>query len=105
MLRPACSLAFALLWAGTAQAGAPALRSAYAIVVDEATGEVLLQKNGDTAAPIASLTKLLTAMVVIDARQDPDELLRITADDRDGRSSGGLRVVRWPRAAACSSWR
>src|SRR5207247_10720856 len=92
MLGPACSLALSLLWAGRAEAGAPALRSAHAIVVDDATGEVLLQKNGDTAAPIAALTKRLTAMVVIDARQDPDELLRITADDRDGRSSGGLRV-------------
>jgi D-alanyl-D-alanine carboxypeptidase/D-alanyl-D-alanine endopeptidase (penicillin-binding protein 7) len=92
MLRPACSLALVLLWAGAVEAGPPALRSAHAIVVDDATGEVLLQKNGDTAAPIASLTKLLTAMVVIDARQDPDELLRVTPADRDGRSSGGLRV-------------
>ena len=92
MLRPATSLALALLGAGAAAASVPPLRSPQAIVVDDASGEVLLQKNGDAVAPIASLTKLLTAMVVLDAQQDADELLRIAPVDRDGRSSGGLRV-------------
>lgn len=64
------------------QAGV-SIGSAHAIVVDEATGEVLLEKNTGTQAPIASLTKLMTAMVVLDAQQDPNELLRITAADRD----------------------
>ena len=55
--------------------------SAHAIVVDDATGDVLFSKDAQTAAPIASLTKLLTAMVVLDARQSPDERLRITDAD------------------------
>ncbi len=65
-----------------------------AIVVDEATGAVLLRKDVMTAAPIASLTKLMTAMVVIDAGQDADEKLRIEAADLDHlkHTRGGLRV-------------
>ena len=53
------------------------------MVVDEATGEVLLQKNSEDQAPMASLTKLLTAMVVLDARQDPEERVTVTVDDLD----------------------
>lgn len=60
-----------------------ALRSAHAVVVDEATGEVLIDKDGSTQAPIASLTKLMTAMVVIDAQQDLNEELRIGEEDLD----------------------
>jgi D-alanyl-D-alanine carboxypeptidase/D-alanyl-D-alanine endopeptidase (penicillin-binding protein 7) len=68
--------------------------SAHAIVVDEASGEVLLQKDVLTAAPMASLTKLMTAMVVLDARQNPDEGLRIDAADQDRLKSthGGVPV-------------
>ena len=57
--------------------------SAHAIVVDEQSGEVLLQKDEASAAPIASLTKLMTAMVVLDAQQDAREGLRISTDDLD----------------------
>lgn len=73
------------LAAATAAAHAKDIRlgSAHAIVIDEDTGEVLLGKNADTAAPIASLTKLMTAMVVLDAKQDAEERLRITEDDMD----------------------
>jgi serine-type D-Ala-D-Ala endopeptidase (penicillin-binding protein 7) len=68
--------------------------SAHAIVVDDATGDVLFSKDAQTAAPIASLTKLLTAMVVLDARQAPDDRLRITdADiDRLKRTRSGVPV-------------
>ncbi len=59
------------------------LRSAHALVVDEETGQVLLNKNGETPAPIASLTKLLTAMVVLDAQQDAAEPIRIDTADQD----------------------
>lgn len=63
--------------------GAVAFESAHAIVVDEGTDEVLLEKDSDAAAPIASLTKLMTAMVVLDAHQDPDEFVGITDADID----------------------
>lgn len=59
------------------------LGSAHVLVMDEATGEVLLEKNADTAAPIASITKLLTAMVVLDAGLDGAEEVTITAEDLD----------------------
>lgn len=78
-----------LLTAGLASAQSvgtpPALRlgSSQAIVVDESTGEILFEKNSSRVAPIASLTKLLTAMVVLDAHQDPQELLGITEEDLD----------------------
>jgi serine-type D-Ala-D-Ala endopeptidase (penicillin-binding protein 7) len=72
----------------------PRLGSTHAIVVDEETGEVLLGKDVVKAAPIASLTKLMTAMVVIDAGQDPKEMLRIESADLDHvkRTRGGVRV-------------
>lgn len=76
-------IAVALAAASAAHAKDIRLGSAHAIVIDEATGEVLLGKDADTAAPIASLTKLMTAMVVLDAQQDADERLRISDDDMD----------------------
>jgi D-alanyl-D-alanine carboxypeptidase/D-alanyl-D-alanine endopeptidase (penicillin-binding protein 7) len=60
-------------------------RSERALVVDEGTGEVLLDKNADSAAPIASMTKLMTLMVVLDQAQDPDEMLTVQRSDRDSR--------------------
>jgi D-alanyl-D-alanine carboxypeptidase/D-alanyl-D-alanine endopeptidase (penicillin-binding protein 7) len=74
--------------------GAVAFASAHVLVVDEASSEVLLSKNVDSPAPIASLTKLMTAMVVLDAQQDPAEDLRIEAADTDGlkHTRGGVRV-------------
>ena len=71
-----------MLSAHAAWADVP-LNSARVMVVDEATGEVLLQKNSEDQAPMASLTKLLTAMVVLDARQDPEERVTVTVDDLD----------------------
>ncbi|KQW42963.1 hypothetical protein ASD88_20300 [Pelomonas sp. Root662] len=55
----------------------------HVVVVDDATGKVLMSRDADVIVPIASLTKLLTAMVVIDAKLDPNEKLRITSDDVD----------------------
>jgi D-alanyl-D-alanine carboxypeptidase/D-alanyl-D-alanine endopeptidase (penicillin-binding protein 7) len=64
------------------------------LVVDEASGEILVKKNIEAAAPIASMTKLMTAMVVLDAQQDPDEALRIDAADIDAlkHTRGGVPV-------------
>jgi D-alanyl-D-alanine carboxypeptidase/D-alanyl-D-alanine endopeptidase (penicillin-binding protein 7) len=64
------------------------------VVIDEATGEVLLEKDAATAAPIASLTKLMTAMVVLDAQQDLNEPLAIDEADTDTlkHSRGGVPV-------------
>lgn len=59
------------------------IESAHALVVDEESGEVLLEKDAATAAPIASMTKLMTAMVVLDAHLSPTEPIRIDKADLD----------------------
>ena len=71
--------------AGMACAEAPefTLHAQHAMVVDEDSGEVLLSKGAEESVPMASLTKLLTAMVVLDAGQDSRELLTIEAADLD----------------------
>ena len=64
----------------------------HVVVVDDATGKVLMARDPDAVVPIASLTKLLTAMVVLDARLDPSEKLRITNDDVDTLKHSRSRV-------------
>lgn len=54
-----------------------------ALVIDESSGKVLLEKNANNIFPIASLTKLMTAMVVLDVKQDMDELINICEQDVD----------------------
>ncbi len=60
-----------------------ALRSSVALVVDPRNGKILYDKNSSAVLPIASLTKLMTAMVVLDGGQPLDEKIRIEAEDRD----------------------
>lgn len=59
------------------------LKSSGVLVLDQNTGEVLAEQNADVVQPIASLTKLMTALVVLEARQPMDVVLAITADDID----------------------
>ncbi|MDR2875016.1 MAG: D-alanyl-D-alanine endopeptidase [Methylobacillus sp.] len=59
------------------------LASAKALVMNQETGEVLYAKSADTPTPMASVTKLMTAMVVLDAKQSLDELVTIGAEDVD----------------------
>jgi D-alanyl-D-alanine endopeptidase (penicillin-binding protein 7) len=63
--------------------GIPNLRAGSALVMDQSTGQVLLAKNPETRLPIASITKLMTAMVVLDARLSLDEVLHVGAEDVD----------------------
>jgi D-alanyl-D-alanine endopeptidase (penicillin-binding protein 7) len=58
------------------------LNARHVMVVDDATGRVLMARNADAVVPIASITKLLTAMVVLDAQLDPQQRLRIARDDK-----------------------
>ena len=73
-------------------AGRVALGSAVALVQDADTGEVVLAKNSDTPVPIASITKLMTAMVVLDARLDLEKEVTITHADRDFRKGTRSRL-------------
>jgi D-alanyl-D-alanine endopeptidase (penicillin-binding protein 7) len=59
------------------------LSSANVLVLDAADGKALYAKAADEVTPIASLTKLMTAMVVLDANQSMDEVLSIDMDDFD----------------------
>ena len=76
----------AFVWAapGTSYAINPvALKSQSVLVVDEDSGEILAAKNADAVVPVASLTKLMTALVVLEAGQDLEEELAITREDLD----------------------
>ncbi len=80
--------------------GNPLLHSAAFMIADQATGNVLLEKNSDAVLPIASITKLMTAMVVLDARLNLTEILTIANDDVDtlrGSSSHVPVGVELPR--------
>lgn len=65
-----------------------------AIVMDAVNGNVLFDKKADTTVPIASITKLMTAMVTADARLDMNEQIVLEASDFEGpkRASSTLRV-------------
>jgi len=69
-----------------------ALRSSVALVMDQNTNEVLFQKNPTAVLPIASITKLMTALVVMDARLPMDEVLTVTEEDRDTEKHTGSRL-------------
>jgi serine-type D-Ala-D-Ala endopeptidase (penicillin-binding protein 7) len=57
------------------------LKSSVALVIDAQTNQVLLEKNAQTSLPIASITKLMTALIVVDSHQDMNERLRIDEQD------------------------
>jgi D-alanyl-D-alanine endopeptidase (penicillin-binding protein 7) len=83
-----------VLAAAPAPAGkTPAVRSAAALVLDRATGSVIYARKETEAAPIASITKLMTALVVIDARQPLDEVIEITAADRTRTDNVASRLA------------
>lgn len=74
-------------WAET-----PFLYSRSAIVYDVGRGEVLLEKNADDLQPIASLTKLMTAMVVLDSAQPLGDTVTVDVDDIDRLKHSGSRI-------------
>ncbi len=77
-----------------------ALKSSVALVLDQDTNEVLFSKNPQVVLPIASITKLMTALVVSDSKQPLDEMLSIGAEDVDMEKGSGSRLkvgTRLPR--------
>jgi len=71
--------------------GDPQLRSASAIVIDD-TGALVYAKDESAVRPIASITKLMTAIVVLDSGLDLEEKIEITKDDRDLVKLTGSRL-------------
>jgi D-alanyl-D-alanine endopeptidase (penicillin-binding protein 7) len=81
---------------GFARAGdGPKLRSSVALVQDAESGETLYEKNSDTILPIASITKLMTAIVVLERKLDLEQRVAVSAEDlratRSARVRGRLR--------------
>ncbi|WP_313388978.1 D-alanyl-D-alanine endopeptidase [Achromobacter aegrifaciens] len=80
--------------ASSVRAEAAALRSSTAYVQDLETSTVIFAKNENVVRPIASISKLMTAVVVVDANLPMDEMLEITDEDVDGlkHTTSRLRV-------------
>ncbi|WP_250451024.1 D-alanyl-D-alanine endopeptidase [Caballeronia sp. ATUFL_M2_KS44] len=70
-----------------------ALRSSVAYVVDQGTSETLFDKNSRAVVPIASITKLMTAMVTLDAHLSLTEEMTVTDEDRDYEKYTGSRLA------------
>ncbi len=80
----ASALTLGALCAQTAvQAQGPNLLSSAVLILDATSGEPIYAKNANTVTPIASITKLMTAMIVIDAQQNLDERLAVDLNDLD----------------------
>jgi serine-type D-Ala-D-Ala endopeptidase (penicillin-binding protein 7) len=68
------------------------LKSSVALVMDQDTREVLFSKNDSAVLPIASLTKLMTGVIVSEARLDMNEPIAITQDDVDTEKGSRSRL-------------
>lgn len=68
------------------------LKSSVALVIDQDTREVLVRKNDHAILPIASLTKLMTGVVISEARLNMNELISITQDDVDTEKGSRSRL-------------
>ncbi|MGH8689490.1 MAG: D-alanyl-D-alanine endopeptidase [Burkholderiales bacterium] len=95
-----CALAFVLVVSvGFAQAGDARgeirkvnLRSSSALVLDAGTGEIVYGKNAEAVVPIASITKLMTAIVILDAGLDLDEMIVLSKEDAVGMKGSRSRL-------------
>lgn len=63
--------------------GLPNVKSASVLVQDQSSGEVLFERNSGAVVPIASITKLMTAMVALDVRPSLDEVIEVSEEDID----------------------
>jgi len=68
------------------------LKSSVALVVDQDTKEVLIDKNASAVLPIASLTKLMTGLVIVESNLDMNEVITISSDDVDTEKGSRSRL-------------
>lgn len=68
------------------------LKSSVALVIDQDTREVLLSKNDHAVLPIASITKLMTGVIISNAQLPMDEMLTVTQDDVDTEKGSSSRL-------------
>lgn len=101
MLRAARRACLALLLGSAGLAlGAPAsaaaprpdVRSAAVLVVDERSKDVIFERRAQQSAPIASITKVMTALVVLEAGQSRSDMIQITRDDRNRTRGSASRL-------------
>ena len=71
----------------------PKLKSSSVLIIDQNDSSVLYSRHSDVPMPIASITKLMTALVVLDAKQPLDEPIQITEADRDFPKGGFSRLA------------
>ena len=71
----------------------PKLKSGSVLIIDQSDSSVLYSRHSDVPMPIASITKLMTALVVLDADQPLDEPVQITEADRDLPKGGPSRLI------------
>ncbi len=69
------------------------LKSSSVLIMDASDSSVLYSRHSDVPMPIASITKLMTALVVLDANQPLDEPIQITDADRDLPKGGFSRLA------------
>src|SRR5882757_8034571 len=96
-LSPMVALAGTLLALSSVAASAkpalfPKLKSSSVLIIDQSDSTVLYARHSDVAAPIASITKLMTALVVLDAKQPLDQTIEITLDETDLPRGGASRL-------------
>jgi serine-type D-Ala-D-Ala endopeptidase (penicillin-binding protein 7) len=77
----------------TVDTGPLALQSSVALVMDESNSNVLFEKHSDVALPIASITKLMTSLVVLDAHQNMEEMVEVTDEDLDTEKNTRSRLA------------
>jgi D-alanyl-D-alanine endopeptidase (penicillin-binding protein 7) len=68
------------------------LASNVAFVMDQNSSEVLFEKNANVALPIASITKLMTGLVVVEANLDMEQTLTVSEDDVDRHKYSSSRL-------------
>lgn len=71
----------------------PTLSSAAFVIANPRTGEILSERNGNRVMPIASITKLMTALVVLDANQRMNEMITVSKADIDRIKGTGSRLA------------
>lgn len=87
------SLIAALCWSQPLPAGKPQIKSASVLVVDESDATVLYAKQSQKVMPVASITKLMTALVVLEGKQPLEEMVTILPADRERTKASASRLA------------
>ena len=90
---PATAVPAHLKYSSRASLAEPVLRSSAALVLDTTHSSVLYSRRSDVAMPIASITKLMTSLVVSEAGQPLDEMLIVSDDDRSLGKGAASRLA------------